>query len=102
MADANVLTGLFDAFLASGVALLDSEKATIETSAHAASDAAANKVITAVTNKIKTNGLAGVVLTPLKNAIVAAEPEIDSLINAEEDTLIGDLEIVLKAAAARA
>jgi len=100
-ASASVLQAFLALMAGEGLAILEADAAAIETSANTASDAAADKIITNVTNQIKTTGVEGLLTAPLKTAIVAAEPEINTMINDGEDALITTIETALKNAVAK-
>jgi len=81
MAPSSVTAPLVAALEKAGVKLLDDDKAKIEAFVEPLADSDANAIIGAIASHITLNGMAGMVQTPLRNALLGAEPTVDKVIN---------------------
>ena len=81
MADKNLGAPLLAALETAGAQILDSDKAKVEAFIEPLADADANAIINAIASHISLNGMAGMVQTPLRNALVGAQPTVDKVIN---------------------
>ena len=95
MADPSTAAPLIAALEGLGVKLIDADKQRIEAYVEPLADSDANAIINAIAEHISLNGMASVVQTPLRNALIGAEPNVDSVINANIDGGFDQLEALL-------
>ena len=95
MASPSTAAPLIAALESAGANLVASDKQAIEAFVEPLADSDANAIIGAIAAHITMNGMASMVQTPLRNAIIGAEPTVDSVINENVNGGFDSLETLL-------
>ena len=95
----SVLTDrLFAACAASGIALLDADKDAILGAADGLADDVIDRAVTAFADNLPAGGLKSVEFGPIKDALIASEPQFDQIVNDKIGALFDVIEGALKRA----
>lgn len=81
---------------AEGLTILEADQTAILAASEKFTDEELNKVAGALANALPSNGVLGLIDGPIKTALVAAEPELDTIANDGEAELYTALENAFK------